>query len=113
MSRPIPKSRLKQSVKYEAYDSSGRDNAYSAAVTIEHVFYEENAALIRDANGNIVKSATLLIYDNMNSEPMGIVFKEEDRVTINVGAANQKVLKVVSTSTLFAGYPHHQEVILQ
>lgn len=105
MLRPTPRSRLTQSVSYSQLDDSGHDNVYGAAVAISYVHYEENATLIRDNNGNILKGATMLYYDEVNSSPKGIVFREGDKVTVGT-----KTLKVVATTSLLG---HHQEVILQ
>ena len=108
--RPIPRSRLSDSIIYSKFDDSGRDNDYDTAITIKYVRVEENSTLVRDNNGNILKGATLLIYDNVTSAPRGIIFSEQDKATINVGQSNEKTLKVVSSSGLSG---HHQEVILQ
>ena len=109
--RPIPKTRLKQSVIYQQFDDSGHDNSYGSPVTVSFVCVQEDAQLIRDNNGNIIKSTTLLIYDNVTSSPRDIIFAQQDKVTINQGKRNEKTLKVVSAPG--GAMPHHQEVILQ
>jgi hypothetical protein len=111
--RPTPRSRLPHSVSYSKFDDSGRDNDYDTAVTVTYVRVEENSTLIRDNNGNILKGATLLIYDNTTSAPTGLVFAEQDKVAINVGEANEKALRVVATADVSGNVSHHQEVILQ
>ena len=113
MPRPIPRHRLTQSVVYRKFDESGRDNSYDEPVTLKFVRYEENSRLIRDQNGNILKGTTLLIYDNVTSSPRGLIFREQDKVTINVGQPNEKTLKVVAPSGAHGLRDHHQEVILQ
>ena len=109
--RPTPRIRLPNSVIYSKFDDSGRDSDYGDPVTIKYVAVDENSTLIRDNNGNILKGATWLMYDNVTSAPSGIIFAEQDKVTINTGQPNEKTLKVVSTSGTSAS--HHQEVILQ
>jgi hypothetical protein len=109
--RPIPRSRLPNTVIYSKFDDSGRDSDYQTSITIKYVAVDENSTLIRDNNGNILKGATLLIYDNVTSFPRGVVFAEQDKVTINIGKSNEKTLKVVSIGG--ASVEHHQEVILQ
>jgi hypothetical protein len=104
---------LPHSVSYSKFDDSGRDGNYQTSVTVQYVRVEENSTLIRDNNGNILKGATLLIYDNVTSDPQGIVFAEQDKVSINVGLANEKALRVVATADVPGNWPHHQEVILQ
>ena len=111
--RPIPRSRLPHSVSYSKFDDSGRDSDYETAITVRYVRVEENSTLIRDVNGNILKGATLLIYDNVTSDPQGVVFAMQDKVVLNVGLANEASLKVVATGNADGTVPHHQEVILQ
>jgi len=98
-------------VTYSKFDDSGRDSDYADPVSIQYVAVDENSSLIRDNNGNILKGATLLIYDNVTSAPKDIIFSEQDKVTINVGQSNEKTLKVVAVGGASVG--HHQEVILQ
>ena len=109
--RPIPRSRLSNSVTYSKFDDSGRDSSYADPVTIQYVAVDTNSTLIRDINGNILKGATLLIYDNVTSVPRGIIFSEQDKVTVNSGQSNEAKLKVVAVGSTSVG--HHQEVILQ
>lgn len=109
--RPTPRSRLPNSVIYSKFDDGGRDNNYGDPVTIKYVAVDKNSTLIRDNNGNILKGATWLMYDNVTSAPKGIIFAEQDKVTINAGQTNEKTLKVVAVSGTSAS--HHQEVILQ
>ncbi|MFA5239806.1 MAG: hypothetical protein WC476_08900 [Phycisphaerae bacterium] len=109
--RPIPRNRLPNTVTYSKFDDSGRDNDYDDPVTIQYVAVDKNSTLIRDNNGNILKGATMLIYDNVTSAPQGIIFSEQDKVTINIGQSSEKTLKVVAVGG--ASVSHHQEVILQ
>lgn len=103
----IPRSILNQSVVYYerlSVDEYG-NTTYQTSITLNYVRLEPVKESSLSALGEMAKDKLLLFYDYSNSLPVGIIFKELDKITYN---NKDYFVRVVNDYI-----NHHCEVILK
>ena len=110
MVKPIPKELLIHEVDYEEYKGTGNfGDEWEDSVTIDHVRFEPETKITRDANGEEVKTQGTLFLDAVNT-PKFRQMKVNSKVTFD-----GQEMRVNACDVLYAfdpDTPHHYEVEL-